>query len=481
MRQSSFQVITLRCCVVANALLLAISQAGEANLNTLQAEIRAMRQAYEGRISELESEVKELRTGTVQQAKSTNQAIDETLGKKSLADKAISDVPLPPPSRTSAGQSNVLRTSSRVVIGGYTEFSYTDRGDRVPQFSLDRTVLEVGASLSDRIKLYIEFEQETGATLEGGNANGGEWEVEQGYIDFSFVKEINFRAGTMLVPVGRFNLYHEGFVNNFVNRPLVDRFVVPTTWYEEGVSIHGEPVDTKSLGISYELGVYNPAVASEANSDIGFREIRNEGAPPAFRGKAAAMRVAFEPARNAKWFADELEIGVSGYLSNYHSPSVTNAAGDTFPIAHGALDLAAFDLTYEKNNFGFRGEAVTAHTSAGANEERRPQSARGFYAEACYNWKPCFFKCGEFAKRYKDPRIVFATRFDYVELNPGRDDTIDLKRLTAGISFRPLAKTVIKLDYQADFSHSGIGPDQLFDSGKGHRTDAVIFGIATGF
>ena len=440
-----------------------------------------MRQAYEGRIADLESEVKELRTGTVQQAKSTNQAIDETLGKKTLADKALSDTPLPAPSQSSSGQSNILRTSSRVVIGGYTEFSYTDRGDRVPQFSQDKTVLEVSASLSDRIRLYIEFEQETGATLEEGNDNGGEWEVEQGYLDFSIIKQINFRAGTMLVPVGRFNLNHEGFLNNFVNRPLVDRFVVPTTFWEEGVAIHGDVVDTKSLGISYEMGLYNPAQASHADSNIGFREISNEGGPPAFRGKASAGRVTFEPARGAKWFADNLEIGVSGYLSNYHSPAVTNAAGDTFPIAHGALDMAAFDITYEKNNIGFRGEAVTAHTSAGANDERRAQSARGFYAEAYYNWKPCFFKCGEFAKCYKDPRIVFATRFDYVELNPGRDDTIDLKRLTAGISFRPLTKTVIKLDYQADFSHSGIGPDQLYDSGKGHRTDAVIFGIATGF
>lgn len=472
---------SLRFCIVMSAFLFVRAHAAEASLTTLQAEIRAMRAAYEGRISDLESEVKELRTGTIQQIKSTNQAIDESLGKKTPADKALAESPLPSRAPVVTTGNNVMRSSSRVTIGGYTEFSYTDRGDRVKEFSQDRTVLEVGATLSDRIKLYIEFEQETGATLEGGRSNGAEWEIEQGYVDFSITQAINFRAGTMLVPVGRFNLNHEGFVNNFVNRPLVNRWVIPTTWYEEGIALHGEPVDTKSLGISYELGLYNPAVASGANSETGFREIRNEGGSPAFNGKAGAMRVVFEPARSAKWFADNLEVGFSGYLSNYRSPSVTTAAGDTFPIAHGALDLAAFDLTYEKNHFGFRTELATARTSAGANPDRKAQSARGFYTEAFYAWQPCFFKEGPIAKSFKDPRLVFATRFDWIELNPGRDDARDLKRLTTGVSFRPLSKTAIKFDYQMDFSHSGLTLDTLPDSGRGKRTDAFLFGVTTGF
>ncbi len=469
----------LRSTLSISALLTLCIAAytAEGDVDTLRNEVKAMRSAYESRISELESEVKELRSGNTQILKSTNQAIDESLGKKTPADKAL-DAPASP-SNTSS--SNLLHTSSRVTIGGYTEFSYTDRGDRVPQFSQDKTVLEIGATLSDRIKLYIEFEQETGATIEPGNINGGEWEVEQGYLDFSINKAFNFRAGTMLVPVGRFNLYHEGFVNNFVNRPLVDRFVIPTTFWEEGVAVHGEPLDTKSLGISYELGLYNPAIASHADSDIGFREISNEGGSPAFRGKGTAGRVAFEPARDATWFADNLEIGVSGYVSNYHSPAETDAAGDFHPIAHGALDIKAFDFTYEKKNFGFRAEASDAHTGAGANPERIAQSARGFYAEAFYSWKPCFFTCGPIAKSFKNPRLIFAERFDYVELNPGRADGRDLERLTTGISFRPLAKTVIKLDYQMDFSRSGLSPNQLYDSGKGHRTDAILLGIATGF
>src|ERR1043165_634126 len=193
------------------------------------------------------------------------------------------------------------------------------------------------------------------------------------------------------------------------------------------------------------------------------------------------MRVAFEPARNAKWFADNLELGVSGYLSNYSSPDFVNPAGDFLPVASGAFNVAALDLTYERRNFGFRAEAATSHTGGGSNEDRRPQSARGFYTEAYYSWKPCIFECGPLAKSWKDQHLIFSTRFDWVELNPARDDSRDLKRVTVGVSYRPLHQTVVKLDYQMDFSHSGLTLDSIPDSGKGKRTDAILFGVSTGF
>src|SRR5579862_3516425 len=497
-----------RLLFLACLLLVLPASAEDSNYTKLESQIRALRAAYESRIADLKSQVKDLRSGSVQQIKATNQAVDDALAKKSPADKATDGSLVV----QAFSLQSARASSSRVTVGGYTEFSYTDRGNRVPEFSQDRTVLEIGASLADRIKLYIEFEQETGATLEGDNANGGEWEVEQAYLDFNLCKQFTFRAGTMLVPVGRFNLYHEGFINNFVDRPLVNRWVIPTTWYEEGVGAHGDLVDNKSLGINYEMGVYNPAVASHASSDIGFREIRNEGASPAFRGKAGAMRVVFEPARNAKWFADNLELGLSGYISNYSTQDQTDAAGDFFPKAHGALEIEAVDFTYEKtlkpnkSNFGFRAEAANAHVSAGAASPsplggeglgvrgRLAQSAHGFYAEAYYSWKPGIFDkwtAGFQPARTTGtvglqparatPTLVFASRFDCISLNEGRADARDLKRLTTGISFRPLAKTVIKLDYQLDFSHSGLTLDQIPDSGRGKRTDAVLFGVATGF
>ena len=39
----------------------------------------------------------------------------------------------------------------------------------------------------------------------------------------------------------------------------------------------------------------------------------------------------FEPARSAKWFADNLEIGFSTYLSTYKTPNQLNDAGDFLP------------------------------------------------------------------------------------------------------------------------------------------------------
>src|SRR5437764_964100 len=114
---------------------------GDADTDSLRAEIRTLRNAYESRISELEAEVKDLRTGT---AKTTDKAVADALAKKTPADKALSDQPL-----NLHQTAPTARAASRIVIGGYSEFRYIDRGNRIPEFNQARTVLELAASLNE--------------------------------------------------------------------------------------------------------------------------------------------------------------------------------------------------------------------------------------------------------------------------------------------------------------------------------------------
>ena len=458
---------TYKMLTVLNIIVFQV-HCEEPNLVSIQAEVRAIRAAYESRIADLEGQVKDLRSGTVREMKSANQALDDVLAKRSPAERAIADAPV------------ASARPSRVTVGGYAEFSYTERNYRVPEFNENRVVAELSANLSERLKFYSELEFENAAVQEGV-PNGGEIEVEQAYLDFTLHKSLAFRAGVMLVPLGRFNLNHEGFINNHVDRPLVDRWVAPSTWYEEGVGLHGQALDTKKLGINYELDVFNPARASKVSSETGFREIRNEGRAPESRGKSGAGRIDFEPARGAKWFADNLELGLSGYISGNKRPDGPPPDGTLLKKTSGALTLAALDFTYEKKDFGLRSEAALARSSARTNLAQRAQTARGFYAETFYSFHPCWLKTGPIGKSFKDPRLVVSSRFDWIELNPGRDDSRDLRRVTFGLSYRPLRQTVFKLDYQMDFSSSGLTPDTLPDSGRGHRTNAVLFGVATGF
>ncbi|HEY3324287.1 MAG TPA: hypothetical protein VGP72_27800 [Planctomycetota bacterium] len=451
--------------------LLQRARAGEADGESLRAELQAMRQAYESRISALESEIKDLRT-TGGQKREINQRIDETLAGKTgapVAQRVLAPVP-----------ANAVTSVSRLNIGGYTEFTYISREDRIPSFDQLRTVAQLNAQINERLRFYAELEQEHGATIEG-EPTGGELELEQAYLDFSFDKAINFRAGMVLVPIGRYNLYHEGFVNNLVDRPLVNLHVIPSTWFEEGVGLHGKPIDNGYLGLSYEAYAFNPARATEVNSAIGFHEIRNEGREPLYNRKAGAARVAIEPARGFKTFADYLELGLSGYISGFKGFQGENDAGDTLHLHGGNLRIGALDLTYEKWNFGLKGEMALSHVDSGGNDTAKGQTAFGYYVEGYYKFWPKFLTKSPFGRSFKDPKLVLATRYESVDLNRAQLDQRDLRRVVVGLGYRPLPSTVFKFDVEFDHSPSHLSGTTLEESGLDRNSRSYLFGISTGF
>ncbi|MBI3828149.1 MAG: hypothetical protein HY291_01445 [Planctomycetes bacterium] len=376
-----------------------------------------------------------------------------------------------------------MHSSTNMTMGGYSEFAYTDRGDRTKEFDQTRTVLEFGAQVHDRVRFYSEFEFEHGGVIVGEEAGSGEWELEQSWVDFQFSDAINFRAGMLLVPVGRYNLYHEGWINNFVDRPLVDRRVIPSTWFEEGAGLHGQLLDKDYLGISYEAYFFNPGRANEVTQE-GFRDIHNEGNSPIYRNnKAGAFRVAFEPARSLKRFADLLEIGVSGYVSGFNG--LREGEGEPKLGGDGTIQLFALDWTYEKSfkkkgTLGVRGEAAMAHVSPGREPDAPGQQAWGWYTEAYYSFWPGFLTKSAFGRDFKDPRLVFAVRYDWTDLNIDSFNRNDMSRTTVGLSYRPTSRVVFKLDYQMDHSPSRTGGPHP-ESGDGSNTDALLFGLSVGF
>lgn len=457
------------------ALFCSIAVSGESSdTEALRNEVRAMRQAYESRISALEGELTQLKTKGFVQQKNSNEKIEETLKR---AGPSFTDHS----QRGANDFSNAVRSSVRMTLGGYFEFNYIDRGDRLGEFNQARTVVELGAQIHDRIRFYSEVEFENGAVLEGGEETGGELELEQAYLDFEINKALNFRAGMMLVPLGRFNLYHEGHINNFVERPLVSTYISPTTWFEEGVGFHGVPLDNSYLGISYEAYVFNPANAAEVNNEQGFREIRNEGKAPVSDQKAASARVAFEPARSLKKFADFFEIGFSGYYSGVRGFKGADENGNAINFGGGGLHILSADLTWERKGVGFRGEVARAHADRGANDTGTTHNAFGYYAEAYYKFWPKFLSSSPFGKGFKNPQLVAAVRFDSVDLNEDSLDRRDLNRLSFDMSYRPVPNVAFKLEYQLDHTPSRRAGTELESSGDGRNTDAFLFGVHYGF
>ena len=165
--------------------------------------------------------------------------------------------------------SKVYAVPSGLSIGGYGEFLYQNfasklqDGTKAPrETGLDalRLVLYTGYKFNEHIVFNSEIEFEHGGYSD--ESTGGEAKVEFAYLDFLINKAVNVRAGMMLLPVGFINEMHEPPAFLGAKRPLVERRILPSTWHENGIGIHGE------LGgnLSYRLFLVN---GMNANPDPG--------------------------------------------------------------------------------------------------------------------------------------------------------------------------------------------------------------------
>lgn len=121
-----------------------------------------------------------------------------------------------------------------VNVTGYGEVHYNVPIDNDPErpteFDAHRFVIGVNARLADWIYLSAEIDYEHAAQ---------ELEFEMGYLDFLIDPSVNFRVGTMLIPVGFLNEYHEPTLFWTVERPQFQSRIIPTSWNGTGGGFFG--------------------------------------------------------------------------------------------------------------------------------------------------------------------------------------------------------------------------------------------------
>lgn len=172
-------------------------------------------------------------------------------------------------------------------ISGYMELHYNKVDERDAQLDFHRFVLLVAHSFSPRIRFVGELELEH-AVVEGLE-DRGELELEQAYLDFLLSRRFNIRAGMMLVPLGIINERHEPPVFNGVERPFVDSVIIPSTWFEAGVGVHGEI----GSGLRYRVFAMAPLDAAGFDAAEGIRGGRQMGVESNVRHFAGTGRVEY--------------------------------------------------------------------------------------------------------------------------------------------------------------------------------------------
>ncbi len=162
-----------------------------------------------------------------------------------------------------------IKLPGKLSFHGYGELHYnsSDVSANVPsktppdsaaRVDFHRMVWGLSYHYNDRISLHTEVDFEHAAQ---------EIELEYAYLDFLVNPAVNIRAGSVLMPVGPLNEFHEPPLFYSVERPYVQNAIIPTTWQEAGAGIFGSPLP----GLKYRFYLVSGLNANGFSASSGIR------------------------------------------------------------------------------------------------------------------------------------------------------------------------------------------------------------------
>ncbi len=358
-----------------------------------------------------------------------------------------------------SGASKVYESKGGLSIGGYGEFLYSNveskvqDGSHAPnQRSLDalRLILYTGYKFTDKIVFNSEVEFEHGGYSD--EHKEGEAKVEFAYLDFLLNKAVNIRAGMVLLPVGFINEQHEPPAFLGSRRPLTETTIIPSTWHENGVGIHGDLPSNFSYHLYLVTGLSALGKGVEGET-AGFGAEGIAGGRQAGK-KADAASLAWTG--RVDWsFRPGALVGASFYSGNSNQSGGGKAITTTLWEAHAeyrarGLQLRGIYSTISNSRAGV--EAIP--TGAQAREVGTRQF--GGYLEAGYD----LLRGG---KQALVPFLRWERLNTQAEVASGvaADGANDQTVLTMGVNYKPIPNVAVKADYQKLENHARSGRNQF--------------------
>jgi hypothetical protein len=389
-------------------------------------------------------ELSELRAQIAELQEKTDALVDETTDLKTGFNYTTVDTNASVNGMGPAA-SKVYYSKSPLSIGGYGEMYWasSDADGKDAYADVYRFVPYIGYKFSDNVILNTELEFEHG---------GEEVVIEFMYLDFLISSAFNLQVGHLLVPMGLVNQRHEPTLFNTVQRPDVEKYLVPSTWHETGILAYGNIGDS---GLAYSAGIINALELANDNNmpgSIGKKWIRS-GRVGA-EDKGPMQRVAFVGRLDYSGITG-LTAGASTYYgaATQGRPSGVNAF---------IYDLHA---QYEMAGFKFKGlYTATSVSNADKIFTEAADGAEGYYVNAEYD----LFAAA--ATTQKLPIFAQYESYDPVSsVAGGERPDLEQTNTTVGLNYFPNEQVVLKADYvMTDFS-------------DGNKEDFNTFSIGMGF
>ncbi|MEK6569180.1 MAG: hypothetical protein AABZ38_02595, partial [candidate division NC10 bacterium] len=340
--------------------------------------------------------------------------------------------------------SKVYQVPRGLSLGGYGEasanFFISDNegpGERRDVGDFVRFVTYIGYKFTDRIIMNSEIEFEHATTSSTTTSSAGSVSVEFANLDFLLTEQANIRAGLVLMPMGFVNEIHEPLFYFGNLRPEVEQRIIPTTWRELGVGLHG----TILPGLTYRTYVTN-SLNANGFSKTNIRAARQSGNRALLEDLAWTARLDYTPIPG-------LQVGGSVFWGNTGQDQLF--AGKKIDAN---LTLFEFHGQYQYHGLQLRalfaqghiGDADVLSAALGANG---PISSRivGGYAEVGYDILPVLFPGTDMSL---SPFLRFERLDTQADVPAGftPDRSRDIRVINAGLSFKPIPNVVIKLDYR---------------------------------
>jgi hypothetical protein len=317
---------------------------------------------------------------------------------------------------TTTGKKGILGVADSPVaglsIGAYGEFKYGSlqnpaaNGQWQNGADAHRLVLLPTYAITPNIIFNAEIELEhAGTGFDADDKLHGTAEIEQIFVDFKIVDQLNWRSpGIDLIPIGYINQHHEPTQFYSVNRPPLYNGLIPSTWKAPATSVFGSIAD----GVNYQVQVSSSL--EDFGDDFALRTDANTVPPfpvPYASGISGLDGLAFSlPVRgdfrqlsNDLAYAGKLDFtlpfvpGLGWSLSVYYTPSTTpRLAHDDFGNLLGRSSLTMLDAEFRyripKTWLEFRGEYVRAIIGSPinlrANNDSDPTNNVGRYMYGYY-------------------------------------------------------------------------------------------------
>lgn len=364
--------------------------------------------------------------------------------------------------------SQMLVSDRKLNIGGYGQVDYNQPfGNATLQngkLDVHRLVLLVGYRFTNKLSLVTEIEFE----------HVSEVYVEQAFINYAFNTYINFQAGLLLIPMGIINEYHEPSAFNGVERPLIDKYIVPTTWREVGLGFTGS---IPEISMKYNFYIVNGFKSYQdgevfLNGKNGLRKGRQKGA-------GSFMHVPNITARISYYGVLGLNIGLSGYFGETQSTMYDGLNRDDQPALAAAdstvvgVAMVGLDVRYDRKGLGLRAQFYYSGLSNTAQynfigvgngqSNELGSSMYGYYVEAAYNvfypFKKIKYKLAPFV-RYSNYDTQ-ASVVSGIDKNPAYNKTV----ITTGAGLWFLPQVALKADVQFIKSKADSGYGKTFNAG----------------